>query len=284
MLRWTITSYIRIESSRRIRYVFWGTPLVLFDELWPQGRVVFEDKGRRGVDHTALEESVKGRHMYSWLTKAIRLKYMTVVAPYLAPCRLLGHISVPRFPGLSPAVTIPIRNTPVCLHDFARVPHKQLPFFRSIVKRSQQFLSISCSNDHATSPSSVDIPSVSAQTYLAVRPPLCQTWTSHTDLLQCSEPDGGSLRIAVLLSGGVDSSVALRLLLATGHQCTGYYLKIWFQEDFRNFWDECPWEEDLRFTSIVWIRSIFVDDIIGCVTCVYIFLYFSLDGICNENN
>ena len=43
--------------------------------------------------------------------------------------------------------------------------------------------------------------------------------------------------------------MALRLLLAAGHQCTGYYLKIWFQEDFRNFWDECPWEEDLRYAQ-----------------------------------
>jgi len=22
-------------------------------------------------------------------------------------------------------------------------------------------------------------------------------------------------------------------------------LQIWFQEDFRNYWDACPWEEDL---------------------------------------
>jgi tRNA U34 2-thiouridine synthase MnmA/TrmU len=35
--------------------------------------------------------------------------------------------------------------------------------------------------------------------------------------------------VAVLLSGGVDSSVALRLLHAAGHSCTAFYLKIWFQ-------------------------------------------------------
>lgn len=38
---------------------------------------------------------------------------------------------------------------------------------------------------------------------------------------------GGSM--AVLVSGGVDSSVALRLLHAAGHRCTAFYLKIWFQ-------------------------------------------------------
>ena len=57
------------------------------------------------------------------------------------------------------------------------------------------------------------------------------------------------LRIAVLLSGGVDSSVALQRLVAAGHSCVAYYLQIWFQEDFRNFWDACPWEEDLRFAQ-----------------------------------
>ncbi|KAI3414779.1 tRNA-5-taurinomethyluridine 2-sulfurtransferase [Psidium guajava] len=59
------------------------------------------------------------------------------------------------------------------------------------------------------------------------------------------------LRIAVLLSGGVDSSVALRLLHAAGHSCTAFYLKIWFQEDFENFWSECPWEEDLKHAKAV---------------------------------
>uniref|UniRef100_A0A2P2KQB8 tRNA-5-taurinomethyluridine 2-sulfurtransferase n=1 Tax=Rhizophora mucronata TaxID=61149 RepID=A0A2P2KQB8_RHIMU len=59
------------------------------------------------------------------------------------------------------------------------------------------------------------------------------------------------LRVAVLLSGGVDSSVALRLLHAAGHHCTAFYLKIWFQEDFENFWSECPWEEDLKYAKTV---------------------------------
>lgn len=46
--------------------------------------------------------------------------------------------------------------------------------------------------------------------------------------LECCEV-GQKLNVAVLLSGGVDSSVALRLLCAAGHTCTAFYLKIWFQ-------------------------------------------------------
>jgi tRNA methyl transferase len=53
------------------------------------------------------------------------------------------------------------------------------------------------------------------------------------------------LKVAVLTSGGVDSSLALALLKAAGHQVHAFYLKIWFQEDFRNFWSQCPWEDDL---------------------------------------
>lgn len=47
--------------------------------------------------------------------------------------------------------------------------------------------------------------------------------------LSCSLPEKKPLRVAVLVSGGVDSSVALRLLHAAGHSCTAFYLKIWFQ-------------------------------------------------------
>ncbi|MBT8378994.1 MAG: tRNA 2-thiouridine(34) synthase MnmA [Ignavibacteria bacterium] len=54
------------------------------------------------------------------------------------------------------------------------------------------------------------------------------------------------MKIAVLLSGGVDSSVALKLLKNEGHELTAFYLKIWLQDEF-SFLGECPWEEDLKF-------------------------------------
>ncbi|XP_002987902.2 uncharacterized protein LOC9663288 [Selaginella moellendorffii] len=72
------------------------------------------------------------------------------------------------------------------------------------------------------------------------------------DALSCCEPHGQHrLRVAVLVSGGVDSSVALRLLCGAGHSCTAFYIKIWFQEDFQNFWSSCPWEEDLKYAQDV---------------------------------
>ena len=54
------------------------------------------------------------------------------------------------------------------------------------------------------------------------------------------------MKIAVLLSGGVDSSVALRLLKDQGHDITAFYLKIWLQDEF-SFLGDCPWEEDLQY-------------------------------------
>lgn len=53
-------------------------------------------------------------------------------------------------------------------------------------------------------------------------------------------------RVAALLSGGVDSSVALSLALAAGHEVEAFYIQIWFQEDFRNTWAACPWEAELQ--------------------------------------
>jgi tRNA-specific 2-thiouridylase len=54
------------------------------------------------------------------------------------------------------------------------------------------------------------------------------------------------MKIAVLLSGGVDSSVALRLLQQQGHDVTAFYLKIWLQDEF-SFLGDCPWDEDIAF-------------------------------------
>lgn len=58
------------------------------------------------------------------------------------------------------------------------------------------------------------------------------------------------MKIAILLSGGVDSSVALRLLKEQGHDLTAFYLKIWLEDDV-SYLGTCPWEEDLKFAETV---------------------------------
>ena len=58
------------------------------------------------------------------------------------------------------------------------------------------------------------------------------------------------MKIAVLLSGGVDSSVALSLLKKEGHDITAFYLKIWLQDEF-TFLGDCPWEDDLNYVRRV---------------------------------
>lgn len=59
------------------------------------------------------------------------------------------------------------------------------------------------------------------------------------------------MKIAMLLSGGVDSSVALALLKEQGqHDITAYYLKIWLEDEL-SFLGTCPWEEDLTYARSV---------------------------------
>lgn len=59
------------------------------------------------------------------------------------------------------------------------------------------------------------------------------------------------MRIAVLVSGGVDSSLALARLAATGeHRLTAFYLKIWLEDELAHL-GACPWEEDLSYARAV---------------------------------
>jgi len=53
-------------------------------------------------------------------------------------------------------------------------------------------------------------------------------------------------KVAVLVSGGVDSSLALVLLKNQGYDVTAFYLKIWLEDEL-SFLGNCPWEEDLSF-------------------------------------
>lgn len=57
-------------------------------------------------------------------------------------------------------------------------------------------------------------------------------------------------KIAVLVSGGVDSSVALALLKEQGHQVTAFYLKIWLEDEL-SYLGSCPWQQDLEFVTAV---------------------------------
>ncbi len=59
------------------------------------------------------------------------------------------------------------------------------------------------------------------------------------------------MKIAVLLSGGVDSSTALARLVEDGRkEITAYYLKIWLEDEMRSL-GSCPWEEDLEYARAV---------------------------------
>lgn len=53
------------------------------------------------------------------------------------------------------------------------------------------------------------------------------------------------MNIAVLTSGGVDSSTALYLLKKQGYNPTAFYIKVWLEDDLSS----CPWKEDLKYVK-----------------------------------
>lgn len=58
------------------------------------------------------------------------------------------------------------------------------------------------------------------------------------------------MKIAVLVSGGVDSSVALALLREQGHDLTAFYLKIWLEDEL-SYLGHCPWQQDVQYVESV---------------------------------
>lgn len=56
------------------------------------------------------------------------------------------------------------------------------------------------------------------------------------------------MRIAVLVSGGVDSALALARLCEANPRAdlVAFYLRIWLEDELA-FLGDCPWEEDLRY-------------------------------------
>ncbi|WKC58220.1 tRNA 2-thiouridine(34) synthase MnmA [Borrelia sp. P9F1] len=59
------------------------------------------------------------------------------------------------------------------------------------------------------------------------------------------------MKIAVLLSGGVDSSVALYEMIKRGcEHIKCYYLKIWLEDELSHI-GECPWKEDIEYVEAI---------------------------------
>lgn len=57
-----------------------------------------------------------------------------------------------------------------------------------------------------------------------------------------------SKNIALLFSGGVDSSVCLKKIKDDGYNVTAFYIKIWLEDELK-YLGNCPWEEDINFVS-----------------------------------
>ncbi len=55
-------------------------------------------------------------------------------------------------------------------------------------------------------------------------------------------------KVAVLTSGGVDSSLALLKLKNSDHQVEAFYLKIWLDKEL-SYLGQCPWKDDLKVVS-----------------------------------
>ena len=76
------------------------------------------------------------------------------------------------------------------------------------------------------------------------------TLSTPSTTLSTTSNTTSSNEVAVLLSGGVDSSVALALLQQQGYNVTAYYLKIWLEDEIAHL-NQCPWEEDLSYAQSV---------------------------------
>jgi len=63
-------------------------------------------------------------------------------------------------------------------------------------------------------------------------------------------PSSSADSVALLLSGGVDSSVALHLLKEKGVPVRAFYLRVWLADELSALSD-CPWEEDWAYCSAV---------------------------------
>ena len=91
------------------------------------------------------------------------------------------------------------------------------------------------------------------QTIALVQDPSSNTTnsaTSTSDSASESSSTSQRPRVALLLSGGVDSSVALRLLQRQNYLVTAFYLKIWLEDELAHL-GQCPWEDDFQTCQAV---------------------------------
>mmetsp|Transcript_18285 Transcript_18285/g.26819 ORF Transcript_18285/g.26819 Transcript_18285/m.26819 type:complete len:832 (+) Transcript_18285:192-2687(+) len=101
-------------------------------------------------------------------------------------------------------------------------------------------------NDVNSSSSSIDATSTNTVTEsIAIKPPPPQRKQDESPSLSSSQLKTTKKQptVAMLLSGGVDSSVALNILHRQNYNITAFYLKIWLEDELSHL-SECPWEDD----------------------------------------
>jgi tRNA (5-methylaminomethyl-2-thiouridylate)-methyltransferase len=77
--------------------------------------------------------------------------------------------------------------------------------------------------------------------------------SKFTGIESCKEQQSAAPKptVALLLSGGVDSSVALYLLKQQGYNVTAFYLKIWLEDELAHLGTQCPVEDDILMCQAV---------------------------------
>ena len=116
-----------------------------------------------------------------------------------------------------------------CLREIVMSP--RMGGVKAILRHVQERMQVVCSGRH-----------------LAPQEPATLTQKSYSANLDVAGPvlgDESPAEVAVLLSGGVDSAVAMASLLERGFRVQPFYLKIWLEDELANL-GRCPWEDDIR--------------------------------------